>query len=159
MVFYSKWKCFVMSDHILSGTICLFCFCTLFSDIYRKINFMAKNGYDLCNFFNKLDFFNNPCGHFVSSLRKREKRDSRGNKREGQGRERNRNENEETQEMKTYLLQGQWLGVAKVSCILCHHGIQLMAYSWARPAILVAGKVRREMFLFLLFLKPRKLSL
>ena len=29
---------------------------------------------------------------------------------------------------------------AKVSCILCHRGVQLvLAYSWARPAILVAG--------------------
>ena len=57
--------------------------------------------------------------------------------------------------MKTYLLQGQWLGVAKVLCILRHHSIQLMAYSWARPAILVAGKGRGGMFLFLLFLKSR----
>ena len=46
-------------------------------------------------------------------------------------------------------LQG-WLGVAKVSC---HRGIQLiLAYSWARLAILVVGKGRGEMFLFLLFL-------
>ena len=42
---------------------------------------------------------------------------------------------------------------AKVSCILCHRGVQLiLAYSWARPAILVAGKGREVMFLFLLFL-------
>ena len=34
-----------------------------------------------------------------------------------------------------------------------HRGIQLiLAYSWSRPAILVAGKGRRGMFLFLLFL-------
>ena len=34
-----------------------------------------------------------------------------------------------------------WSGVAKVSCILRHRGIQLiLAYSWARPAILVEGK-------------------
>ena len=46
-----------------------------------------------------------------------------------------------------------WLGVAKVSCILLHRGIQLiLAYSWARPAILVVGKGRGGMFLFLLFL-------
>ena len=46
-----------------------------------------------------------------------------------------------------------WLGAAKVSCILCHRGVQLiLAYSWARPAILVAGKGREVMFLFLLFL-------
>ena len=33
-----------------------------------------------------------------------------------------------------------WLGVAKVSGILCHRGVQLiMASSWARPVILVAG--------------------
>ena len=34
-----------------------------------------------------------------------------------------------------------WPGGAKVSCILCHGGVQLiLAYSWAIPAILVAGK-------------------
>ena len=44
-------------------------------------------------------------------------------------------------------------GGAKVLCILCHRGVQLiLAYSWARPAILVAGKGRGGMFLFLLFL-------
>ena len=44
-------------------------------------------------------------------------------------------------------------GGARVSCILCHRGVQLiLAYSWARPAILVAGKGRGGMFLFLLFL-------
>ena len=46
-----------------------------------------------------------------------------------------------------------WLGSAKVSCILRHRGVQLiLAYSWARPAILVAGKGRWGIFLFLLFL-------
>ena len=46
-----------------------------------------------------------------------------------------------------------WSGVAMVSCILRHRGVQLkLAYSWARPAILVAGKGRGGMFLFLLFL-------
>ena len=51
-----------------------------------------------------------------------------------------------------YILRG-WLGVAKVSCILRHLGVQLiLAYSWTRPAILVAGKGRRGIFLFLLFL-------
>ena len=36
--------------------------------------------------------------------------------------------------------------------ILHHGGVQLrLAYSWARPAILVAGKGRGGMFLFLLF--------
>ena len=48
----------------------------------------------------------------VSSPREREKRDSRGDEREGQGRKRNRNESEETEDIKTfsqylYLLQGQ----------------------------------------------------
>ena len=41
-------------------------------------------------------------GHFVSSPRQREKRDrreSRGDEREGQGRKRNRNESEETEEI------------------------------------------------------------
>ena len=51
-------------------------------------------------------------GHFVSSPREREKRDSRRDEREGQGRKRSRNESEETEEIKTfplypYLLQGQ----------------------------------------------------
>ena len=35
-------------------------------------------------------------------------------------------------------------------CILGHWGVQLIsAYSWARPAILIAHKGRGEMFLFL----------
>ena len=51
-------------------------------------------------------------GHFVSSCREREKRDSRGDEREEQGRKKNRNESEETEEIKTfplypYLLQGE----------------------------------------------------
>ena len=46
-----------------------------------------------------------------------------------------------------------WSDGVKVSCIWRHPGIQLiLAYSWARPAILVAGKIRKGMFLFLLFL-------
>ena len=45
-----------------------------------------------------------------------------------------------------------WSGVAKVSCILRHRGVQLiLAYSWARLAVLVAGKGRGGMFLFLHF--------
>ena len=53
----------------------------------------------------------------------------------------------------TRLTNQGWSGGAKVSCILCHRGVQLiLAYSWARPAILVAGKGREVMFLFLLFL-------
>ena len=44
-------------------------------------------------------------------------------------------------------------GLVNVSCISCHWGIQLiLAYSWARPAILVAAKDREGMFLCLLFL-------
>ena len=39
--------------------------------------------------------------------------------------------------------------MAKVSGILCHWGLQLLlAYSWARSAILVAGKGRRGMFYY-----------
>ena len=46
-----------------------------------------------------------------------------------------------------------WSGGAKVLCILHHWGVQLiLAHSWARPAILVVGKGRGGMFLFLLFL-------
>ena len=46
-----------------------------------------------------------------------------------------------------------WLGEAKVLCILHHWGVQLiLTCSWARPAILAAGKGRGWMFLFLLFL-------
>ena len=56
-------------------------------------------------------------GHFVSSPRekgerkKKGRRDSRGDEREGQGRKRNSNESEETEEIKSfpfypYLLQG-----------------------------------------------------
>ena len=46
-----------------------------------------------------------------------------------------------------------WSGGAKVLCILHHQGVQLiLVYSWARPAILVAGKGKEGMFLFLLFL-------
>ena len=51
------------------------------------------------------------------------------------------------------LEDGGWSGGAKALCILHHRGVQLiLAYSWARPAILVVGKGRGGMFLFLLFL-------
>ena len=46
-------------------------------------------------------------GHFVSSPREREERDTRDSsedEREGQGRKRNRNESEETEEIKTFPL-------------------------------------------------------
>ena len=41
-------------------------------------------------------------GHFVSSPREREIRDSRRDEREGQVRKRNRNEREETEEIKAF---------------------------------------------------------
>ena len=34
--FYFKCKHFVLIDHSLSETICLFCFCVLFSNMYPK---------------------------------------------------------------------------------------------------------------------------
>ena len=53
----------------------------------------------------------------------------------------------------SFICSEGWLGEAKVSCILRHRGVQLiLAYSWARPAILAAGKSRGGMFLFLLLL-------
>ena len=53
-----------------------------------------------------------------------------------------------------------WLGEEKMLCILRHRGIQLiLAYSWAMPAILVAGTGRGGMFLFLLFLHFHSFSL
>ena len=43
-----------------------------------------------------------------------------------------------------------WSGGAKVTCILRHRCVQLiLAYSLARPAVLVAGKGRGGIFLFL----------
>ena len=45
-----------------------------------------------------------------------------------------------------------WLGEAKMSCILRLWGIQMiLAYSWARPAILVASKGRGGSFYFFCF--------
>ena len=56
-------------------------------------------------------------------------------------------------EVRYLSLWSGWSCDVKVSCILCHLGVQLkLAYIWARPAILVAGKGRGGMFLFLLFL-------
>ena len=50
--FYFKWKYSVLIDHILSETICLFCFCVfLFSNIYPKINLPPKTGF--CHFYSK----------------------------------------------------------------------------------------------------------
>ena len=52
-----------------------------------------------------------------------------------------------------------WLGEATVSCILRHREVQLiLAYSWARPIVLAAGKGRGWMFLFLLFLHSHSFS-
>ena len=52
----------------------------------------------------------------------------------------------------TLIQRWGWSCVAKVSCILCHRGIQLiLAYSWARPAILLTGKGIGGMFLFCFF--------
>ena len=51
------------------------------------------------------------------------------------------------------LLMGKFRKFFTELSIFCHRGVQLiLAYSWARPAILVAGKGREVMFLFLLFL-------
>ena len=53
-----------------------------------------------------------------------------------------------------YLLKPEGVvGVAKVSCILRHWGVQLiLAYSWTRLAILAVGIGRGGIFLFLLSL-------
>ena len=58
LAFYFRWKSFVLIDHIMSETICLFCFCVLFSNIYTKIKFTAKSWFDLCNFYSKVIFMN-----------------------------------------------------------------------------------------------------
>ena len=58
LAFHLKWKYFVLTDHILSETICLFYFCVLFSNSYTKIKFTAKSWSDLCNFYSKLIFWN-----------------------------------------------------------------------------------------------------
>ena len=48
----------------------------------------------------------------------------------------------------TQEIQGGWSDVLKVSCILRHRGVQLtLAYSWARPTILLAGKGRGDIFI------------
>ena len=54
LAFYFKWNYFVVIDHILSETICPFCFCVLFSKSYSKIKFTAKNWSNLCNFYFKV---------------------------------------------------------------------------------------------------------
>ena len=45
-----------------------------------------------------------------------------------------------------------WLGEAKVLCTLRHQGVQLiLASSWAKPAVLAAGKGRGDCFYFFCF--------
>ena len=56
--FYFKWKYFVLVDHILSETICLLCFCVLFSNIYTKIKVTAKSWSGLCYFYSNVIFWN-----------------------------------------------------------------------------------------------------
>ena len=61
LAFYTKWKCFVLIDQILSGTInFVFSVSALYFQIYIflcKINFTAKNGSGQCNFYSKLEFW------------------------------------------------------------------------------------------------------
>ena len=57
LAIYFKWKYFGLTDHVLSETICLFCFCILFPNIYPKIKFKAKHWSDLYNFYSKVFFF------------------------------------------------------------------------------------------------------
>ena len=48
----------------------------------------------------------------------------------------------------SHLMHVEWSRVAKVSCILRHRGVKVkLAYSWAMPAILVAGKSRGHVFI------------
>ena len=56
LVVYFKWKYFALIN-ILTETICLFCSCVLFSIIYPKIKFAAKNWSNLSNFYCKMIFF------------------------------------------------------------------------------------------------------
>ena len=51
-----------------------------------------------------------------------------------------------------FVLYPKYSGGAKKLCILCHRAIRLiLAYSWARPAILAADKGRGGMFYFFCF--------
>ena len=56
LAFYLKCNYFVLITHILSETLCLLCFCVLFSNMYLKIKFIAKIWSDLCNFYSKVIF-------------------------------------------------------------------------------------------------------
>ena len=51
-------KTFCSDWPILSETICLFCFCIWYSNIYPEIKFMAKNWSNLCKFYGKVIFWN-----------------------------------------------------------------------------------------------------
>ena len=53
-----KKKYYDLIDHILSETICILCFCVLFSNVDHRINFMAKTCSDLCNTFSKMIAWN-----------------------------------------------------------------------------------------------------
>ena len=56
LAFYFEWKYFDLVGHILSETICLFCFCVLFSNWYPKTKFTAINWPDRFNSYSKLIF-------------------------------------------------------------------------------------------------------
>ena len=83
------------------------CFCAEIRKLHSRYPFSSgvKNHFKIpavdCIFV--LEFNETPTlvGHFVSSPREREKRDSR-DEREGQGRKRNRNKGEETEEIKKH---------------------------------------------------------
>ena len=48
-----------------------------------------------------------------------------------------------------------WLDETKVSCILRYQGAQLiLAYIWARPVVLSAGKGTRGCYYFFCFIPP-----
>ena len=54
--FYSKGKSRFVIHNIFSETIYCFRSFALFSNIYHKINYMAKNGFDLYNSYSNFDF-------------------------------------------------------------------------------------------------------
>ena len=54
-IFQGKYS--VLIDHILSESICLFCFCVLFSKVYSKIKITIKIGLTYDIFIIKLFFY------------------------------------------------------------------------------------------------------
>ena len=46
----------ILIGHIISDTICILCFCVLFSNIYPKIKFRPKNWSDQYKFYGKVIF-------------------------------------------------------------------------------------------------------